>query len=126
MTPQEVTTLIGSFGFPIALILFLLIFTQRTVWPYVVKRVEFLDQERAERHNRYIAQVEASRVAQETNTKVLMLLQEKLEQHESGVDRRLEDVKVEIKSYIDVKYDALVREVQSLREGREVREGRSR
>lgn len=124
MTPQETTTLIGSLGFPIVIVLFGLFFAQRTFWPWYTQRVKEMDAERAERHNRYIAQVEASRLAQETNTKVLMLLQEKLEEHEAGVDRKISDVKLEIKSYIDVKYDALVREVQSLREGREGREGR--
>lgn len=90
MTANELTGLIGALGFPIVLLLGLLWFIKRDVWPWWTKRLEALDKQQANRHADFINAINRNGIANETMGKMLVVIDEKLDDHHDQTIRKLE------------------------------------
>lgn len=72
MTGQELTGLIGALGFPIVLVLGLLWFVKRDVWPWFVADQKQRREVESLRHADYIKTYERSAISQEAFSKAFM------------------------------------------------------
>lgn len=81
MTGPEVVTLVGSLGFPIALVLGLLWFAKRDFWPWYVKYMAERAKAQDARHKDYISTIERSTAAVETLVTLLTRIDERQADH---------------------------------------------
>lgn len=79
MTPQEITNLVSTLGFPIILVGGMLWFFATRVWPWYVKRQELNDVAQAKREEIHTAQVAQTRDVYERVIAVLDRMANKLD-----------------------------------------------
>lgn len=96
MTLQELSALIGSFGFPIFLILALLLFIDRRVWPSITKYLDQRSEESKQRHADFINAINHVGTNNDTMSKMLVLIDQKLDEHHDSTMHRLEIIEAAV------------------------------
>ena len=81
MTTQEGVSLVGSLGFPIVLVLGLLWFVKRDLWPWYMQYMQERAVAQDERHKEYQAAVMRSNAAVEALVTLITKIDQRLEDH---------------------------------------------
>lgn len=104
MTAQDVTGLVGALGFPIVLLLGLLWFVKRDVWPWVMKRIEVLDAVQAQRHQDFISAINRNGVANESMSKMLVVIDAEIRSNHAETGRELATIKAAVMGMAGLDY----------------------